>query len=168
MADAQNRKVYKIDKDKTYQVIDNFSASDAWRCDFIGKYWPEEKKERIADLLFKREFDEKGNPVGMALTNWRVNIGAGSYENRETKGVDMKEALVCFSQYLSDNTLNSEQEDFLKSIITYVCANGDITKDIVVNSAPFDERLLVFQPYMIPLGKYIDNIHSVINPQEYA
>ena len=45
---------------------------------------------------------------------------------------------------------------------------GDITKDIVVNSAPFDERLIVFQPYMIPLGKYIDNIHSVINPQEYA
>ena len=88
MADAKNRKVYEIDKDLTYQVIDNFSASDAWRCDFIGKYWPEEKKERIADLLFKREFDEKGNPVGMALTNWRVNIGAGSYENRETKGVD--------------------------------------------------------------------------------
>lgn len=45
---------------------------------------------------------------------------------------------------------------------------GDITKDIVVNSAPFDERLIVFQPYMIPLGKYIDNIHTVISPQEYA
>ena len=87
-ADAQNRKVYVIDKDVTYQEIDNFSASDAWRCDFIGKYWPEEKKERIADLLFKREFDEKGNPIGMALTNWRVNIGAGSYENREAKEVN--------------------------------------------------------------------------------
>ena len=87
---------------------------------------------------------------------------------RTMVGVDMKEALKCFSQYLSDNTLNSEQEDFLKSIITYVCANGDITKDIVVNSAPFDERLIVFQPYMIPLGKYIDNIHTVISPQEYA
>ena len=62
MADAQNRKVYKIDKNKTYQVIDNFSASDAWRCDFIGKYWPEEKKERIADLLFKREFDRRATP----------------------------------------------------------------------------------------------------------
>ena len=42
------------------------------------------------------------------------------------------------------------------------------TKDIVVNSAPFYERLIVFQPYMIPLGKYIDNIHTVISPQEYA
>ena len=84
---AQERKVYVIDKDITYQEIDNFSASDAWRCQFVGKYWPQEKKEQIADLLFKREFDEKGNPIGMALTNWRVNIGAGSYENREAKDV---------------------------------------------------------------------------------
>ena len=66
-ADAQNTKVYVINKNITYQEIDNFSASDAWRCDFIGKYWPQEKKERIADLLFKREFNEKGNPMGMAL-----------------------------------------------------------------------------------------------------
>ena len=83
-----NKAVYVIDKKATHQVIDNFGASDAWRCDFIGKYWPEEKREKIADLLFKREFDEKGNPIGMALTNWRVNIGAGSYENREGKEVN--------------------------------------------------------------------------------
>ena len=50
---AQERKVYVIDKDITYQEIDNFSASDAWRCQFVGKYWPQEKKEQIADLLFK-------------------------------------------------------------------------------------------------------------------
>ena len=85
---AQNKKVFIIDKQTVYQEIDNFSASDAWRCAFIGKNWPQEKKEKIADLLFKREFDEKGNPIGMALTNWRVNIGAGSYENREAKEVD--------------------------------------------------------------------------------
>ena len=88
-AKAQDDKmVYVIDKKATHQVIDNFGASDAWRCDFIGKYWPEEKRERIADLLFKREFDEEGNPIGMALTTWRVNIGAGSYENREAKEVN--------------------------------------------------------------------------------
>ena len=84
---AQSIKVYVVDKNITYQEIDNFSASDAWRCHFVGKYWPQEKKEEIADLLFKREFDEKGNPQGMALTNWRVNVGAGSYENREAKDV---------------------------------------------------------------------------------
>lgn len=82
------KKAYTVDTKTVYQEIDNFSASDAWRCAFIGKNWPKEKKERIADLLFKRAFDENGNPVGMALSNWRVNIGAGSYENREAKEVN--------------------------------------------------------------------------------
>ena len=66
---------------------------------------------------------------------------------------------------LSDNTLNAEQEDFLNTIVQYVCENGDITKDIVVNEAPFDENVKLFSSYMIPLGRYIDNIHNVIIPQ---
>ena len=85
--EAQETTAYVIDKSVKYQQIDNFSASDAWRMDFVGNNWPSEKKEYIADLLFKREFDKDGNPVGMALTNWRVNIGAGSFENRENNEV---------------------------------------------------------------------------------
>ena len=74
---------YNINPNIKYQIIDNFSASDAWRTDFIGKYWPLDKKNQIADLLFRKSFDSQGNPVGMGLSNWRVNIGAGSFENRE-------------------------------------------------------------------------------------
>ena len=84
---------------------------------------------------------------------------------RSLIGVDRGEALNKFSEFLSDNALNSEQEDFLNTIVQYVCENGDITKDIVVNEAPFDEKLVLFTPYMIPLGKYIDSIHNVIIPQ---
>ena len=84
---------------------------------------------------------------------------------RSLIGVDRREALNKFSEFLSDNELNAEQEEFLNTIVQYVCENGDITKEIVVNEAPFDERLVLFTPYMIPLGKYIDNIHNVINPQ---
>ena len=84
---------------------------------------------------------------------------------RSLIGVDRSEALNKFSDFLSDNTLNSEQEDFLNTIVQYVCENGDITKEIVVNESPFDEKLVLFTPYMIPLGKYIDNIHNVIIPQ---
>ena len=84
---------------------------------------------------------------------------------RSLIGVDRREALNKFSEFLSDNTLNSEQEDFLSTIVQYVCENGDITKEIVINESPFDERLVLFTPYMIPLGKYIDNIHNVIIPQ---
>ena len=39
------------------------------------------------------------------------------------------------------------------------------TKDIVVNEAPFDEKLTVFSSYMLPLAKYIDTLHNVVNPE---
>lgn len=74
---------FLVKKEIKYQVIDNFGASDAWRIAFIGKYWPIEKREQIADLLFSTRLNEQGDPVGIGLSNWRVNIGAGSYENRE-------------------------------------------------------------------------------------
>ncbi|WP_274365417.1 glycoside hydrolase [Paenibacillus thermotolerans] len=62
-----------IDADVTYQKIDNFGASDAWSMEPLGKYWTEENKARVADLLFSRE-------KGIGLSAWRFNIGAGSTE----------------------------------------------------------------------------------------
>ena len=84
---------------------------------------------------------------------------------RSMVGVDRKNAVRRFSDYISGSELNAEQEDFLLTIIAYVCENGDITKETVVNEPPFDERLSVFSTYMIPLAKYIDTIHAVITPQ---
>lgn len=78
---------FVVDKESRHQTIDNFGASDAWRIAFVGRYWPIEKRNEIADLLFSRELDDDGNPIGIGLSNWRVNIGAGSYENRENKEV---------------------------------------------------------------------------------
>lgn len=83
---------------------------------------------------------------------------------RSLIGVDRKVAMQRFGQFISGTELNSEQEEFLMTVVSYVCENGDITKDIVVNDPPFDERLGVFSAYMIPLAKYIDNIHNVVIP----
>ncbi len=82
------QETYVVNRERKFQKIDNFAASDAWRSEFVGRYWPEKKKNEIADLLFAHDFDEQGNPKGMALSAWRVNIGAGSYENRENKEVN--------------------------------------------------------------------------------
>ena len=72
-----------------------------------------------------------------------------------------------FSKFIAGSQLNSEQEEFLMNIISYVCSNGDITKEIVVNEAPFDEKLsTVFGLYLSPLANYIDNIHKVVYPQQ--
>ena len=53
-----------------YQTIDGFGASDAWRAQFVGKNWPLEKRNQIADLLFSQELDEAGNPLGIGLSIW--------------------------------------------------------------------------------------------------
>ncbi len=33
-----------------------------------------------------------------------------------------------------------------------------------MNEAPFDERLKAFNTCLVPLSKYIDNIHNVVIP----
>ena len=83
---------------------------------------------------------------------------------RSLIGVDRKVAMQRFGSFISGMELNSEQEEFLMTVISYVCENGDITKEIVVNEPPFDERLDVFSAYMIPLARYIENIHNVVIP----
>lgn len=83
---------------------------------------------------------------------------------RSLIGVDRKVAMQRFGSFISGVELNSEQEEFLMTVISYVCENGDITKEIVVNEPPFDERLDVFSAYMIPLARYIENIHNVVIP----
>lgn len=82
---------------------------------------------------------------------------------RSIIGVDIRKAVKKFSELISVNELNYEQEEFLKSILTYVCENGDITKDIVVNEDPFASALEDFGgEYMMPLAKYVDNIHNAV------
>src|SRR4051794_23918334 len=69
---------FTIDTRKTAQAIDNFGASGAWFTEEIGKYWPREKKERMAELLFSKAFDSSGQPLGIGISTWRFNAGAGS------------------------------------------------------------------------------------------
>jgi len=79
-----NTVLVSIDPRTTYQTIDGFGASDAWRCQFVGKNWPLEKRERIADLLFSQEVNARGNPQGIGLSIWRFYLSAGTAE----QGVD--------------------------------------------------------------------------------
>ena len=62
------------------QTIHSFGASDCWGGKFFGKNWPLEKRNQMADLLFSKEFDANGNPRGIGLSLWRINVGAGSFE----------------------------------------------------------------------------------------
>ena len=77
-----------IDLNTTYQTIESFGASDAWSIQFVGKNWPINKKESIAELLFSLEKDESGNPKGIGLSAWRFNIGGGSAEQGSESNIN--------------------------------------------------------------------------------
>lgn len=73
-----------INTDKTYQTMEGIGASDCWLGEFIGQYWSTNRAD-AANLLFSRKI-VAGQPQGIGLSMWRVNLGGGSAE----QGVDSK------------------------------------------------------------------------------
>ncbi len=88
---AQNQKektlVISIDAKQKAQTIDNFGASGCWFSEGIGKYWPVEKRERMAELLFSKEKAADGSFKGIGLSAWRFNIGGGTAEQGDRSGI---------------------------------------------------------------------------------
>ncbi|MCR9065388.1 MAG: xylanase [Cytophagales bacterium] len=84
----KKKEVLHIETDLSikYQTIHHFGASDAWSCQFVGN-WPAGKKEKIAELLFSKKFDENGSPKGIGLSMWRFNLGAGSAEQGDASDI---------------------------------------------------------------------------------
>lgn len=78
----------KVIPTASYQRIDGFGASDAWSTQFVGKNWPLDKRNEIADLLFSTQFKTDGSPKGIGLNSWRFNIGAGSSSQGAPSGID--------------------------------------------------------------------------------
>lgn len=56
---------------------------------------------------------------------------------RSIIGIDQDKALAMYREIAHDNELTRMQEEFLRTIIRYVCQNGDIRKEILANKAPF-------------------------------
>lgn len=83
---APNIHTLTVNPQITYQTIDHFGASDAWSGQFVGN-WAEDKKSAIADLLFSKEMDDEGNPYGIGLSLWRINMGAGSAGQGAASGI---------------------------------------------------------------------------------
>ena len=83
---------------------------------------------------------------------------------RSIVGLDKQTAEKRFSQFLSDHQLNSQQQEYLKTIINYVNENGDITTDVLINESPFDSYNWqeVFGDNVAFISKYVNTLHSVI------
>lgn len=91
--------VLKLDPAKPHQTIVGFGASDAWRLQMVGKYWPKEKRNSIADLLFSSKISGDGKPQGIGLSLWRFYVGSGSMEQGAQSGIaDEWRRAECFQR----------------------------------------------------------------------
>lgn len=83
---------------------------------------------------------------------------------RSIIGIDQEKAIQRYSDFLTDTALNPDQEEYLKSIILYVCKNGDISTNDIVNTAPFNDPGLldVFGDKAVCIGNFVRNLHQVI------
>ena len=82
---ASVEKTVTINAGQTFQTIKGFAASDCWTPAFVGKYWTNNRNE-IAELLFSSEIAD-GQPKGIGLSMWRVNMGGGSMEQGDESGI---------------------------------------------------------------------------------
>ena len=111
-----------IDPAKKAQTIANFGSSGAWFSEGIGKYWPLRIKEKMAQLLFSKEVDKAGNPLGIGLSAFRFNIGGGSAEQGDSSGItDPVKRVECFLS--PDGSYNWKKQEgylwFMKKAVAY-------------------------------------------------
>lgn len=85
---AQSSYTVNINPNISYQTIADFGASDCWTADFVGKYFSNSEKEKSAKWLFSQNFDANGNPEGIGLSMWRINLGAGSAEQGTNSNIE--------------------------------------------------------------------------------
>lgn len=118
--------VFSINTGNEAQVMDNFGASGAWFSENIGKNWEAAKKDRMAELLFSKGFDQKGQPLGIGLSAWRFNIGGGTFEQGDSSGIKEKERRV--ESFLAPSGLYNWKKQpgylwFVKKAVDYKVEN---------------------------------------------
>jgi len=107
-----------VNLQQEFQTIHSFGASDCWSAKFIGNWRDEAKKNQIADLLFSLDTLPSGQPKGIGLSLWRMNIGAGSYEQGDSSHItDVWRREECFldSQGHYDWTKQAGNQWFLRA-----------------------------------------------------
>ena len=83
---------------------------------------------------------------------------------RSIVGVDREKALELYSKYLNDSPLNSEQEEYVKCVLDYVCSNGDILPATLYKEEPFSDWDLqsFFNVETPAFVSYVRKLHDVI------
>lgn len=84
---------------------------------------------------------------------------------RSLIGLNQEAVNEKFGEYLSGNTFNSQQQEFVRTVINYVRENGDIMVEDLVNSEPFNNYDLseFFGIYLSKVVGIINVLHNAIS-----
>lgn len=113
-----------------------------------------EELERILwqELGSKEEYDKTTDQSNLAVFV------------RSLIGLNQEAVNEKFSVYLNDNTFNAQQQEYIRTIINYVRANGDIELKDIVNKAPFNNYNIadLFGAHIATLRKIIEQLHDPV------
>jgi len=125
---------FTIQVDQPRQTICHFGASDAWSMQFIGLWEDETEQNKIADWLFSTENDTQGKPLGIGLSVWRFNLGAGSAEQGRESQIQPGTRTECF--LTKDGTYNWNKQAGQRKFLRMAKQRGVPHFLAFLNSAP--------------------------------
>lgn len=130
------------------QNIEQLTSQDVDELERI--FWKELGTKEDYERFLKREQLDSDIPIGGFI--------------RKLQGVDRKKAVDIFTDFISTNQLTSEQEEYLESILNYVCQNGDIQVDVLLNESPFDDadEDSIFPGKFHKVGEFVTLLHKSI------
>lgn len=122
-----------------------------------------EEDIRTLEHIFWNELGTQEEYQECTRTNpFCVNVAAFI---RSLRGIDKEKAMQKYRELINGAELTRMQEEYLRTIIGYVCENGDITRDIIVNNQPFTNFRVteVFGKDARMIVEYVDMINKIIS-----
>lgn len=130
------------------QNIEQLTSTDIDELERI--FWAELGTKEDYERFVKREQLDENIPIGGFI--------------RKLQGIDREKAVSIFAKFISANQLTAEQEEYLESILNYVCQNGDIQVDVLLTESPFDDadEDSIFPGRFHKVGEFVTLLHKSI------
>lgn len=119
--------------------------------------------KKLEEICWKELGTKEDYEKFVAKSNMICGDSVGAFIRAQI-GVDRHHAMEEFSKFLSGTSLNSLQEEYVKTIITYVCQNGDITLENLINTEPFSEYEWIdtFGQSFVAVRNFVVKMHNIV------
>lgn len=130
---------------------------------------PTIQKIKHLEPLNSEDFDYLEDILWVKLGNKDDYYSISKIENlaafiRSIVGIEQEAVNKEFGEYLSENTLSPEQQEFIYSIINYVRENGDMEPQVLIEESPFDhfDILNLFGNNIPVVNNVVSTLHNCI------